>query len=340
MKPKQSHTLVGQTIEINQPSSPGPQNLKYCYPYNPGGSKPEPLGLHCKGSDALKINQAHYMGSNPRAKQPLDSPWDGTLELNGQISPEASVLEIQLRHNNCSQEVNPVEPRLAREPGRSIVESYGNAPEKSLENELSGYQSENHPIKSSLTQPNYMACETDPKTYLINRLTQSAKGLDCDGSNSECDSSSATGKVPNGTPEVDEQDVSSTPIIENGISYAISESSHYRYYVNGQIDTCRGKFLIDTGSSTSVVATKLLDKLNQKIDIEPTDRQVRTANGGFLNIKGTCSLTIWLDHLTFQQEFVIADSEESLGILGVNFLDQYRADIKIKKRILRLTREK
>ena len=36
LKPKQSHTLVGQTIEINQPSSPGPQNLKYCYPYNPG----------------------------------------------------------------------------------------------------------------------------------------------------------------------------------------------------------------------------------------------------------------------------------------------------------------
>ena len=335
LKPKQSHTLVGQTIEINQPSSPGPQNLKYCYPSNTGGSKPEPLELYCKGSDALKINQAHYMRSNPRSNQPLDSPWDGTLELNGQISPEASVLEIQLRHNNCSQEVNPLEPRLAREPGRSIVESYGNAPENSLENELSGYQSENHPIKSSLTQPNYMAYETDPKMDLNNCLSRSAKGLDFDGSISECDSSSATGKVPNGTPEVDEQDVNNTVIVENAISYAISESSHYRYYVNGQIDACRGKFLIDTGSSISVVATKLLEKLNQKIDIEPTDRQVRTANGGFLNIKGTCSLTIRLDHLTFEQEFIIADIEESLGILGVNFLDQYRADMGIKKRILK-----
>ena len=39
--------------------------------------------------------------------------------------------------------------------------------------------------------------------------------------------------------------------------------------------------------------------------------------------------------MTFQQEFIIADIEESLGILGVNFLDQYRADIKIKKRILK-----
>ena len=335
LKPKQSHTLVGQTIEINQPSSPGPQNLKYGYPYNPGGSKPGPLELYCKGSDALKINQAHYMRSNPRSNQPLDSPWDGTLELNGQISPEASVLEIQLRHNNCSQEVNPLEPRLAREPGRSIVESYGNAPENSLENEFSGYQSENHLTESSLTQPNYMAYETDPKTDLNNRLSKSATGLDCEGSISECDSSSATGKVPCGTPGVGEQDVNNTPMVESGFSIAISESSHYRYYVNGQIDTCRGKFLIDTGSSISVVATKVLEKLNQKIDKEPTDRQVRTANGGFLNIKGTCSLTIRLDHLTFQQEFIIADIEESLGIMGVNFLDQYRADIKIKKRILK-----
>ena len=39
--------------------------------------------------------------------------------------------------------------------------------------------------------------------------------------------------------------------------------------------------------------------------------------------------------MTLQQEFIIADIEESLGILGVNFLDQYRADIKIKKRILK-----
>ena len=326
-------------MEINQSSSPGPQNLKYGYPYNLGGSKPEPLGLHCKGSDALKINHALCMGSNPRSKQPLYSPLDGTLELNGQISPEASVLEIQLRHNNCSQEISPLEPRLARESGRSIVDSYGNAPENSLENELSGCQSENHPIKSSLTQPNYMAYETDPKTDLNYCLSKSAKGLDFDGSISECDSSSATGKVPNGTPEVDEQDVNNTPIVENGISYAISESSHYRYYVNGQIDTCRGKFLIDTGSSISVVATKVLETLNQKTDIEPTERQVCTAYGGFLNIKGTCSLTIRLDHLTFQQEFIIADIEECLGILGINFLDKFGADIKIKKSILEIQQE-
>ena len=99
------------------------------------------------------------------------------------------------------------------------------------------------------------------------------------------------------------------------------------------MDTYSGKFLIDTGSSIIVIATRAFGTLNQ--DIKPTDRKVRTANDGFLNIKGICSLTIQLDHLTFQQEFIIADIDESLGILGVNFLDKYGADIKIKKRILK-----
>ena len=43
------------------------------------------------------------------------------------------------------------------------------------------------------------------------------------------------------------------------------------------------------------------------------------ANGDLLDFKGTCSLWIRLDHLTCQQEFIIADIEESLGVLGVIF---------------------
>ena len=115
-----------------------------------------------------------------------------------------------------------------------------------------------------------MAYGTDPKTDLNNCLSKGATCLDYDGSIFDCDSSSATGKVPNGTPGVGEQDVNNSPIVESGFSYAMGVSC---YYVNGQIDTCRGKFLIDTGSSISAVATKVLGKLNQKISIEPTDRK-------------------------------------------------------------------
>ena len=142
---------------------------------------------------------------------------------------------------------------------------------------------------------------------------------------------SATEKVPDGTSEADTLDSTDNQDI-GGLSYAINGSC---YYVNGKIESYRGKFLIDTGSSVSVVATKALAYLNSDIHIQPAERKVRTANGGLLDVKGKCCLEIQLDHLTFKQDFIIADIEESLGILGVNFLDENGADVKIRKRLLK-----
>ena len=142
---------------------------------------------------------------------------------------------------------------------------------------------------------------------------------------------SATEKVPDGTSEADTLDVTDNQNQE-GLSYAINGSC---YYVNGKIESHRGKFLIDTGSSVSVIGTKVLEHLNLDIPIQPADRKVRKANGGLLDVKGRCNLEIQLDHLTFRQDFIIADIEESLGILGINFLDENGADVKIRKRLLK-----
>lgn len=38
-------------------------------------------------------------------------------------------------------------------------------------------------------------------------------------------------------------------------------------------------------------------------------------------------LQIQLDHIIFDQEFIVANIEEPCGILGINFLDLYEADI-------------
>ena len=69
----------------------------------------------------------------------------------------------------------------------------------------------------------------------------------------------------------------------------------------------------------------------ENINLLPSNRQVRTADGTFLKVKGSCTLQIQLDHLLFDLEFMVANIEESLGILGINFIDQYYVDIKIKK---------
>ena len=131
----------------------------------------------------------------------------------------------------------------------------------------------------------------------------------------------ATEKVPEGTSEADTPDINDkySSTNQEGLPYVINGSC---YYVNGKVESYRGKFLIDTGSSISVIATKAIEHLNSDIHIQPTERKVHTANGGLLNIKGICCPEIQLDHLTFKQEFIIADIEESLGILGVNFLDE------------------
>ena len=108
------------------------------------------------------------------------------------------------------------------------------------------------------------------------------------------------------------------------------------YYVNGKVGHVRGKFLIDTGSSICVLSEKVYERIKENdISLQPSHRQVRAANGTLLRIKGTCTLQIQLDHVLFNQEFIVANIEESLGILGINFLDQYQADVKIRKKILK-----
>ena len=113
------------------------------------------------------------------------------------------------------------------------------------------------------------------------------------------------------------------------------------YYVTGKIGSVKGKFLIDTGSSICVISEKVFDRLDsENINLQPTDRQVHTADGTCLKIKGACTLQIQLDHILFNQEFIVANIEESLGILGINFLDKYGADVKIGKKTLKTNQGK
>ena len=42
-----------------------------------------------------------------------------------------------------------------------------------------------------------------------------------------------------------------------------------------------------------------------------------------------------LDHLMFDQDFIVANIDGSLRILGIDSIDQYEVDIKIKKKVLK-----
>ena len=92
---------------------------------------------------------------------------------------------------------------------------------------------------------------------------------------------------------------------------------------------------MDSGSSICVLSETVFEKLcKDTVTLREADRVVRTANGSLLKLRGACTLQIQLDHLCFEQEFIVANIEEP-GILGISFLDQHEVDIKIKKRILK-----
>ena len=54
-----------------------------------------------------------------------------------------------------------------------------------------------------------------------------------------------------------------------------------------------------------------------------------------MKVKLCCTLQIHLDHLMFDKEFIVANIDGSLGILGIDSIDQYEVDIKIKKKVLK-----
>ena len=98
--------------------------------------------------------------------------------------------------------------------------------------------------------------------------------------------------------------------------------------------------MIDTGSCICVLSEKVFKRFNNvNVPLFPTEKRVRTADGNFLKIKGLCNIGIQLDHLIFNQEFIVANIEESFNILEINVLDAYEADVKIGKKLLKSRKE-
>ena len=110
-------------------------------------------------------------------------------------------------------------------------------------------------------------------------------------------------------------------------------SSKSCFYVPGKIGRIRGSFLIDTGSSILVLSNKVLAMHSS--DLQTVQEKVVTANGQELKLLGKLKLNIQLEHLDFSQVFIVADIDEDFGNLGMDFLQDYKASIKIGKRVLK-----
>ena len=54
-----------------------------------------------------------------------------------------------------------------------------------------------------------------------------------------------------------------------------------------------------------------------------------TANGSKLQIAGKFLSNFEIDHLSFSFTFIVADIEERIGILGMDFFEEFNASLKI-----------
>ena len=109
------------------------------------------------------------------------------------------------------------------------------------------------------------------------------------------------------------------------------------FYVRGMIDKVRGSFLIDTGSTVSVLSDKVVEMIGRTSDLKPLVEKLTTASGEQLELKGKLDLDFQIEHLNFSQSFIVAEIDEAFGILGMDFLQENNANIKIGKRILKTT---
>ena len=115
--------------------------------------------------------------------------------------------------------------------------------------------------------------------------------------------------------------------------YTRSEKS--RFYVPCKIGKVKGSFLIDTGSTVSVLSSKVVSMIGQTTDLQPIVEKLMTANGEQLKLSGKLDLKFQLEHLDFSQMFIVAEIDEEFGILGMDFLQENNASMKLGKRILK-----
>lgn len=100
------------------------------------------------------------------------------------------------------------------------------------------------------------------------------------------------------------------------------------YYVKTSLGNVKGGMLI---ASVSILSSACYNKLQNKPKLDPISVPLSTANEVKLKTKGICHLSFETDHLTFSFDVIVAEIEESIGILGMDFLRNIMSASKFTK---------
>ena len=96
------------------------------------------------------------------------------------------------------------------------------------------------------------------------------------------------------------------------------------------------KFLVDTGSVASILSKKVFMSLKNRPCLRDTDDILTAADGSTLRILGKADVQFSIDGICFCHEFTFAGIDDLKGIIGMDFLEQHDAMMRISKGLLHI----
>ena len=105
-------------------------------------------------------------------------------------------------------------------------------------------------------------------------------------------------------------------------------------YAEGLINDQPCMLLLDTGSTISIVSTKIVHQCKGVIT-ESRYKQLRTATGQVTPVLGCATFDITIGRYRGQCEMLVADIKDSC-IIGLDFMQQYECTLDISGRVLQL----
>ncbi|CAC5388523.1 unnamed protein product [Mytilus coruscus] len=107
--------------------------------------------------------------------------------------------------------------------------------------------------------------------------------------------------------------------MNNGRKPNVSIVDEAGMYIEVHMNNKDAKFLVNTGAILSIISSSFYYQLNRKPILEKCNKQITSANGGLLSVKGKGTFNVRIGDTFFRLEAVVADIRAD-GILELDFL--------------------